>query len=85
MSSGSPDAARGLRWWLRNYPWGDEFGNAFGWSQENPRRLWFHLPFVGEFRVYRWGVELNLGPVLCFVALGFGTLGISARLVRGVW
>ncbi len=70
---------------LRSYPWRDEFARPFGFSQENPQRLWIHLPFLGEFRFYLWGIELLLGPVLCFVALEIGTVGRKARLVRGVW
>lgn len=62
---------------------GVKVGNAFGYSRETPRRLWFAIPFLAEVRFYRFGVEIFVGPPRWFVALGVGTVdGVYAEVIR---
>jgi hypothetical protein len=51
-----------------------------GHSHETPRRWWISFG-LGEFRVYRFGIELLLGPVGHFVWLDCGTAGIGVGRV----
>jgi len=54
----------------------------WGRSRETPRRWRFAIPGLGEFRFYRFGVELYVGPVRYFLAVEAGTLGFSAGWVK---
>lgn len=54
-----------------------------GHSHETPRRFWVALPGLGELRLYRWGIEVYIGPKRWFVALGIGTAErMYAEIIR---
>jgi hypothetical protein len=60
-----------LRWWNR----------FVGLSNEAPRRLWVAIPFLLELRLYRFGVEIYLGPPGHFLAIEAGSAGFGAEWV----
>lgn len=75
----SPADAAGRSWPLRV----DLRVVAFGIENLPPRRrVWLQLARVLEIRLYRFGVEVFIGPSRHFLSLAAGSEGFEAMVVR---